>query len=160
MIVSRNIFFFREEREPPFTCHSSTIFTNSYSTRDRLLSSLTVKSAGSVTSTRPHLSTASLIDPLNMSIFAFRRIIVVSGFIKSTGHKTYFYLRKTSLNVQGQNQVWSVYICACVRERDVLEMNTNINLNFCLFFFSIFYLAFFSFFWCHHSKLQPCKCCN
>ncbi|KAG6531146.1 hypothetical protein ZIOFF_004920 [Zingiber officinale] len=49
-----------------------------------LLSSFTVKSAGSVTSMRPHLSTASLIEPLNISILALRRMIVLPGFIKST----------------------------------------------------------------------------
>lgn len=64
--------------------HSSATFTNSYSTSDRLLSSFTTNLAGSVVSMRPHLSTASLIDLSNMSISAFRRIIVVSGFIKST----------------------------------------------------------------------------
>ncbi|KAK2447315.1 Nucleic acid-binding, OB-fold protein [Trifolium repens] len=67
--------------------YSSTAFTNSYSMRERLLSSLTVKSAGSVTSMRPHLSTASLIDPLNMSIFALRMITVFPAFINSTAKK-------------------------------------------------------------------------
>ncbi|KAG5562066.1 hypothetical protein RHGRI_004944 [Rhododendron griersonianum] len=42
---------------------------------------------GFVTSTRFNLSSASLIDPLNMSIFAFRRMIVAPGFIKSTGRR-------------------------------------------------------------------------
>ncbi|RDX67594.1 hypothetical protein CR513_53511, partial [Mucuna pruriens] len=65
----------------------STTFTSSYSMRDKLLSSFTVKLAGSVTSTRPHLSTASLIDPLNMSILALRRITVAPSFTKSTEDK-------------------------------------------------------------------------
>ncbi|KAK2374501.1 Nucleic acid-binding, OB-fold protein [Trifolium repens] len=69
------------------TSHSTTTFTNSYSIRDKLLSSLTVKAAGSVTSIRPHLSTASLIDPLNMSILALRRMIVEPSFTKSTEKK-------------------------------------------------------------------------
>uniref|UniRef100_A0A0A8YGK9 Uncharacterized protein n=1 Tax=Arundo donax TaxID=35708 RepID=A0A0A8YGK9_ARUDO len=58
--------------------------TSSYSTSDILLSSFTVKVAGSVISTRPHLSTASLIDPLNITILAFRKITVVPGFNTST----------------------------------------------------------------------------
>uniref|UniRef100_A0A0A8XQQ8 Uncharacterized protein n=1 Tax=Arundo donax TaxID=35708 RepID=A0A0A8XQQ8_ARUDO len=58
--------------------------TSSYSTSDILLSSFTVKVAGSVISTRPHLSTASLIDPLNITILAFRKIAVVPGFNRST----------------------------------------------------------------------------
>nr|ACN28846.1 unknown [Zea mays] len=66
-----------------FDGYSATL-TNSYSTRDKLLSSFTVKLAGSVASIRPHLSTASLIDPLNMSILALRKITVASGFSKST----------------------------------------------------------------------------
>lgn len=66
------------------TSYSTTTFTSSYSIRDKLLSSFTVKLAASVTSTRPHLSTASRIDPLNMSIFALRRITVEPSFIKST----------------------------------------------------------------------------
>ncbi|KAI8568839.1 hypothetical protein RHMOL_Rhmol02G0231400 [Rhododendron molle] len=40
---------------------------------------------GSVTSTQFTKEKSSLIDPLNMSIFAFRRMIVAPGFIKSTG---------------------------------------------------------------------------
>ncbi|KAF1896621.1 hypothetical protein Lal_00034320 [Lupinus albus] len=77
----------KKESLPEAKNHSSTTLTNSYSTRERLLSSLTTKVAGWVTSTRPHLSTASLMDPLNMSIFAFRRIKVDPGVIKSTAQQ-------------------------------------------------------------------------
>lgn len=80
------------------TSYSTTTFTSSYSIRDKLLSSFTVKLAASVTSTRPHLSTASRIDPLNMSIFALRRITVEPSFIKSTENVM------PQQNVQHQNK--------------------------------------------------------
>lgn len=72
----------------------STTLTNSYSTRDKLLSSLTVNFAGSATSMRPHLSTANLMDPLNMSILAFRSITVLPGFIKSTADKVKLFVNR------------------------------------------------------------------
>ena len=68
--------------------HWSLTLISSYSTRDRLLSSLTVKDAGSVASIRPHLSTPSLIVPLNMSILELRSITVSPGFMISTIHTT------------------------------------------------------------------------
>ena len=57
---------------------------NSYSTNERLLSSLTSKLAGSVSCIHPRQSTASLICPQNMLILALRRIKVAPGFTRST----------------------------------------------------------------------------
>ena len=73
---------FGNDNKPSY-CSSGTL-TSSYSTRERLLSSLTVKVAGSPTSTLPHRSTARRIDPRNMSIFAFLRIKVAFSLTKST----------------------------------------------------------------------------
>ena len=76
--------------------NQASTLTSSYSMRERLLSSLTEMSvASSATSTRPHLSTASLIDPLYMSILALRRVTTLPSFIKSTDQKKEL---RTSIN--------------------------------------------------------------
>lgn len=66
-----------------------TTSTSSYSIEERLLSVLTLNLTGSVTSKRPHLSTASLMFPLYMSIFAFLMITLVPGFITSTARNIF-----------------------------------------------------------------------
>ena len=120
------------------TSYSTTTFTSSYSIRDKLLSSFTVKLAASVTSTRPHLSTASRIDPLNMSIFALRRITVEPSFIKSTENV------EPQQNVQHLNETLLIHhrhaqyiIC----KTNILNHTWNISLHAHLI--RIFYIKTF-----------------